>query len=92
VRVETRSHAVTLYVLYLVLLCLTDTFYPLYSTNTSGWKTSDLNGNAQAYDPQHDSNRIGKMPHAWEKEHGKKLKRSSSGKVKTERAVLTWRD
>ena len=42
VRVETCSPAVTLYVLYLVLLCLTDTFYPLYSTNTPGWKTSDL--------------------------------------------------
>ena len=42
VRVETSSPAVTLYVLYLVLLCLTDIFYPLYSINTSGWKTSDL--------------------------------------------------
>jgi len=64
----------------------------LYSTNTSGWKTSGLHGNARAYNPQHDWNRIGKMPHTWEKEHGKKLKSSSSGKVETERALLTWRD
>jgi len=42
VRVETCSPTLTLYVLYLVLLCLTDIFYPLYSTNASGWKTSDL--------------------------------------------------
>jgi len=51
-----------------------------------------LKGNAQAYDPQHVWNRMGKMPHTWEEEHGKKLKSSSSGKVETERAVLTWRD
>jgi len=42
VRVETCSPAVTLYVLYLLLLCFTDTFCPLYSVNTSGWKTSNL--------------------------------------------------
>ena len=30
VRAETCSPAVTLYVLYLVLFCLTDIFYPLY--------------------------------------------------------------
>jgi hypothetical protein len=71
---------------------LTDTYYALYSTNTSGWKTSDLHGNAQEYDPQHDWHRIGKMSHTWEKERGKKLNSSSSGKVETERAVLTSRD
>ena len=42
VRVETCSPAVTLYVLYLLLLCLTDTFCPLYSINILGWKTSNL--------------------------------------------------
>jgi hypothetical protein len=28
----------------IILLYLTDTFYPVYSVNTSGWKTSNLNG------------------------------------------------
>jgi len=42
VRVETCNPAVTLYVSYSVLLRLTDIFYPLYSINISGWKTSDL--------------------------------------------------
>jgi len=41
VRVETCSPTVTLYILYLALLCLTDIFYTLYSINTSGWKTSN---------------------------------------------------
>jgi len=49
-----------------------------------------LKGNAQGYNPQHDWNRLRKMPHRWKKERGKKLKSSSSGKVKTEGAVLTW--
>jgi len=46
---ETSRPAVTLYVLYLVFLCLTDIFYPLYSINTSGWKTSYLNDIRSVY-------------------------------------------
>jgi hypothetical protein len=51
-----------------------------------------LKENAQAYDPQHDCNWLGKMPHRWKKEHGKKLKSSSFGKVETEEDVLTCMD